>query len=182
MQLSFRLALCQTLLSAMLLTACYEEGPRLCPNGPSEPTPDTLIGARVDGRSVLVRDGSSRSIAILDSSDYLVIFGWRIEDTPPQIIDLRFYGFHGVGSYPIADLWGPGRAFAAYGCGYDNDWDGHVTYWPLPTGMAGDSAWVTEWDSVSGRLRGTFSFHSSDSEGGLVTISDGTFDARVMGP
>ena len=187
MQRSLMLAVRNTLLTASLLTACYEEGPRLCPNGPNEATADTLIGARVDGRSVLVGQGTPvRSAELSPDGSYLFIFGLRTEDSPPQSLDIRVYNFHGVGSYPLADSGDPSKAWAAYGCGY---WGGDpqtqrdgITFYPLIDGMEGDSIWVTAWDSVSGRVRGTFAFHSYDTEGDLVTISDGTFDAQVSRP
>lgn len=167
----------------LLLTACYEEGPRICPNGPNEPTADTLIGARVDGRSVLIPHGSAGSSAFYypsDQREYLYVVGWRLDDFPPQLVELMFAGFHGVGSYPVGNFSGPGTAFAITACGYNwtNDADA-VSYWPQEQGMEGDSVWVSEWDSVSGRLRGTFSYHSTDTEGDLVPITDGTFDVIV---
>lgn len=159
--------------------------PPTCTNAVDAPTADTLVGARVEGRMVLARKGSPHSLVDFDGYGVttLTIFGWSITDSVAQILDLRIYGLHGVGSYPIADGYDSGTAFAAFGCRYVRDDFTTVreviSYFPFVTNVPGDSVHVTAWDSVSGHLRGTYQFHSMNFVGDTVAITGGTFDVMV---
>jgi hypothetical protein len=175
------------LLPVVLLPAligCNEGEERTCPLGSSAPTADTLIGARIDGTSVLIPPGGSWSGAFFSPAGRsdLNVIGWDRAGFPAEVLQLSIRNFHGVGSYPIGYMSPPGAAFAVYGCVYPGVGDHtSVSFWPVDSALEGDSAWVTSWDSVTGRLQGTFSFHAYHPDDlHVVPITDGTFDAIVQ--
>ena len=168
------LAVRNAVLGMLVLAAC-SEGPvvdRCTLYEAERPIPGQLVSARIDGRRWVA---ASDYWAAIDTAEaHLALYGTTYHDSWQETISLSLYGFHGAGTYPI-DLWTPNPlSSATYYCEYSLS--GYVG----SIGAPGDSVWVSAWDSVTGHLSATFSFHGLGGRDGIpVEVTEGKVDAMV---
>ena len=146
------------------------------------PTPDTLIGAKIDGRPFLAPTAAPEAGIFLDTLSsvsgvkILTVLANMVDDGHPRTLKLWVEGFHGVGAYSIGYNFYTG---AIYEC------DGATAHgFASRFGELGtDSLWVAAFDSVTGQIEGRFGFLgtplSVSTDPGQVHVTDGTFHGTV---
>lgn len=165
--------------AALLLLASCDQGL------PQESVGVNSVSARIDGRvfhargddrfGVLPREESVR-IETTDSGFNLVAIHRRLGCQ--EIVQIWLYPFVGAGTYPLfpdTTLARSPRGGAVVAC-----LDSSATYWAFEYPSAHDTAFVTAYDSVTGRIEGSFHFVGvREGTADSVPVTDGVFEGTA---
>jgi hypothetical protein len=181
--MTFRAAVASLALMPLLLAACGGEVAERCQLSTGTIPSDTLVGAEIDGAPFLVASGRGDSrIGVWHSDtvseyDHLRVTGLLRRFNQVVSVDVELEGYAGVGGYALGWSEARGSWGGSYLCFEDG---GPLTVYYRSKGAAGDSIWVTAFDTLTAVMEGRFQFAAENEDGEVVQVTKGRFKGLIQ--